>query len=336
MEIPFYISELLFEHDCVIIPDFGGFVGHYSPAKIHPISHTFYPPSKNILFNSKLTRDDGLLLDFISQRENISYQEARAMADQFVSEIKLQLLNKRKVVLGNIGILKLDLENKILFEPDTATNYLEDSWGLQGFVSPPVIRSKAVHRKEPIFIDRKPTSEETKRRRKILAPMLIAIPLLLITGWLIFSQQGLNLTGSQKTGIVTLPESANEDITSGHIKNELKSEAPALKNLDFTEEAVNQSLEEKEEYSELPVPVEIPVLKQKKYHIIGGAFADPENAEKLVGVLRNKGYNADRAGLSKSGLHMVSYLATPDKSEAMINLEMIRRDDNPSAWLLKK
>ncbi|MEZ5146058.1 MAG: hypothetical protein R2759_02945 [Bacteroidales bacterium] len=59
------------------------------------------------------------------------------------------------------------------------------------------------------------------------------------------------------------------------------------------------------------------------------------NAEKLVAILRQKGYHANRAGLSKSGLHMVEYLATIDKSEALVNLEMIRKDDNPSAWLLK-
>ena len=72
MDVSFFISELLYKHDCVILPGFGGFVTQFVPAKIHPINHTFYPPSKNILFNSKLTRDDGLLFDFIAASQKIA------------------------------------------------------------------------------------------------------------------------------------------------------------------------------------------------------------------------------------------------------------------------
>jgi len=82
MQLSGYISELLYENDCVIIPGFGGFVGNYSSAKIHPVNHTFYPPSKNILFNSKLTSDDGLLLHSVSIGENISYAEARSKTEK--------------------------------------------------------------------------------------------------------------------------------------------------------------------------------------------------------------------------------------------------------------
>jgi len=48
MDISSYISELLFEHDCVIIPNFGGFICNYKPADIHPIQNTVSPPAKAI------------------------------------------------------------------------------------------------------------------------------------------------------------------------------------------------------------------------------------------------------------------------------------------------
>ena len=66
------------------------------------------------------------------------------------------------------------------------------------------------------------------------------------------------------------------------------------------------------------------------------SFKSETNASKLVGILRAKGYDAQRAGLSRKGLFAVAYFSTHDKEEALINLAMIRRDDNPSAWLLKK
>ena len=54
MKVEKHISELLYDHDCVIIPELGGFVGNYTPAQIHPVRHTFTPPFKNIIFNIRI------------------------------------------------------------------------------------------------------------------------------------------------------------------------------------------------------------------------------------------------------------------------------------------
>ena len=51
MNVEKHIGELLYDHNCVIVPDLGGFVANYAPAKIHPTQHTFTPPTKNIVFN---------------------------------------------------------------------------------------------------------------------------------------------------------------------------------------------------------------------------------------------------------------------------------------------
>ena len=61
MDITAFIRELLFGHDCVIVPGFGGFIGNYTPASIDKSSGTFYPPVKQISFNRNLNHNDGLL-----------------------------------------------------------------------------------------------------------------------------------------------------------------------------------------------------------------------------------------------------------------------------------
>ena len=61
-----------------------------------------------------------------------------------------------------------------------------------------------------------------------------------------------------------------------------------------------------------------------------------DNADGLIATLREKGYDAQPAGQNPDGLHMVCYFSSEDKSEALINLAMIRKDSNPYAWLLKK
>ena len=59
-----YICELLYDHDCVIIPGLGGFIANFEPARIIRKQHTIMPPSKKIAFNGKLKNNDGLLADF--------------------------------------------------------------------------------------------------------------------------------------------------------------------------------------------------------------------------------------------------------------------------------
>ena len=65
--VEYYISELLFLHDCVIIPNFGGFVGNPKSAKLNKITGVLSPPSKQILFNANLKTNDGLLITHISK-----------------------------------------------------------------------------------------------------------------------------------------------------------------------------------------------------------------------------------------------------------------------------
>ena len=57
-----YISELLFLHDCIILPEFGGFVGNPQSAKLNKITGILSPPSKQILFNSNLNNDPANLV----------------------------------------------------------------------------------------------------------------------------------------------------------------------------------------------------------------------------------------------------------------------------------
>ena len=61
MKFDTYIAELLEEHDCVIVPDFGGFVANYAPANVNSINHRFDPPYRKISFNKLLVHNDGLL-----------------------------------------------------------------------------------------------------------------------------------------------------------------------------------------------------------------------------------------------------------------------------------
>jgi hypothetical protein len=333
MEIVKYISGLLYKHDYLVLPGFGGFVASYAPAKIHPINHTFLPPSKNIIFNANLTRDDGLLIHEIVMEENVSYGDASRAVDSFVSDILFRMDNGHEVMLEKIGIFQKDSSGNFYFDPDLAVNYLEESYGLTSFVSPPVNR-ESVHRKiEKQFTDRKLRPVKNNKSRKIVWISLAAILLLMLSGWFLFIP-GTHLKIAQQGNLLRFSNPAetrefhNADANTGTLKT-----ATPLKDLSFEEDATNNESLEPRSGS---IPETLNLQPLKKYYVIGGAFRIEGNAEKLISDLRSKGYSADHAGLTEEGLFMVCYFSSPDRSEALINLALIRKEDNPSAWLLRK
>ncbi|MCK5537667.1 MAG: hypothetical protein KAI79_12630, partial [Bacteroidales bacterium] len=56
-----YIRDLLYRYECVIIPEFGGLLTKTISTKIDEETNTFYPPTKQLGFNSQLIENDGLL-----------------------------------------------------------------------------------------------------------------------------------------------------------------------------------------------------------------------------------------------------------------------------------
>jgi len=338
MQIAGYINKLLYQHDCVIIPYLGGFITNYSPAKIHPVNHTFYPPSKSILFNPKLTRDDGLLIHNISIAESIAYETVKEKLQEQVQSIKTHLGRGEKVHLDNVGTLYQDQTDVILFDPDESVNYLNGSFGLPTFISPPIVRGTAQRRLEKRFTDRKPVPQHDKEKRRIVWAYAAMIPILIMIAWFIFGGN-FKQKDVHQSGMMDINDS--DKITTGTIPSDAEShksineKVKPLKDLNLKESNLSSDPEATDKKD---AEIEKPNEKSysKKYYIVGGAFQFKDNAENLIADLRRKGYEAEDAGRNDNGLYLVSYFSTPDKSEALSNLAIIRRDDNPAAWLLKK
>lgn len=140
MKIAYYIADLLFEHECIVIPGLGGFISKEHPASVHPVKHQFKPPYKEIVFNPHLRANDGMLLNFIAQQEQLSYGDAKQKLDRFVLKCLEELGNGRRITFRNIGFIQYDEHRQIIFQADENQNYLGSSFGLTGFVSPAIKR----------------------------------------------------------------------------------------------------------------------------------------------------------------------------------------------------
>ncbi|MFN5705676.1 MAG: hypothetical protein ACK45U_07470 [bacterium] len=123
-----YLPDLITHFECVIIPEFGGFISEKTGASINSIGN-LQAPKKNILFNQLLNHNDGLLANYIAQKENISYNEALDLIKSEVEEMLDQLEKNQVLKINKIGEFRL-LNEHIIFKADDDENYLIDSFGL--------------------------------------------------------------------------------------------------------------------------------------------------------------------------------------------------------------
>lgn len=129
MQLNQYIAELLEKHDCVIIPDFGGFIGRYKSAEIDEDNGLIYPPSKELLFNPKLTANDGLLGHTIAQKEHLSYEDSLSSIQETIDQWNKTLQSGGRIELEKIGFLYQE-NDQYVFEQSREINLLLSAYGL--------------------------------------------------------------------------------------------------------------------------------------------------------------------------------------------------------------
>ncbi len=143
-----HIRTLLQDHDCVIIPDFGGLIADYAPARIHPVRHTLAPPAKRVAFNQSLTRNDGLLVDALSAKLNLSTSQARQLVLEAVQRMNQELDAGRRTELSGIGTFRQAPGRGLEFEYTGSENLLGASFGLPELVARPVRATDALLARE--------------------------------------------------------------------------------------------------------------------------------------------------------------------------------------------
>ncbi|MFD2998940.1 SPOR domain-containing protein [Pontibacter toksunensis] len=176
-----HIKSLLYDHDCVIIPDFGGLITRYVSAKINPVKHTFAPPSKKIAFNEKLVLNDGLLISTIAYHNNISKEAAQQLVSDFVHQAKSRLHKENRFELHEIGVFKYSAEQKLEFEYVEGDNLLDASFGLPELVArpvrveePAVLRTLIKERQQERALEKQPLRKRLKRAYNVAAGLALA------------------------------------------------------------------------------------------------------------------------------------------------------------------
>jgi hypothetical protein len=349
IKIDVYISDLLYSYDCVVIPDFGGFVANYASAKIQPIQHKITPPSKQISFNKNLKSNDGLLSNHIAEKQSLSYNEANDLIKAFVDQ-SIEGLNKGdKIKIEKVGTLFLDPERNIQFIAEEKNDFLLDSFGLGSMRAQPIARAGAEERiqkeiKKVIPI----VKEEEKKRRSIFWPAAATFLVVLVGAYFLNLQYNVvdtsavqysNLFSVNNEKPLFEERKAAEFAQFEGNSVELKLRDGYFKYSISSTELTGIWVDNRTEEVELKVDntnvVKESLKQELKYHVMGGCFSNKRNAEKLVKKLTKKGYDARLLGEFKN-LHAVSFGSFASDGDARLLLSKVQAKENKAAWLLDK
>ncbi len=138
LEIEKHIENLLLEHDCVIVPELGGFVVRVKPAGCRAGTYSFEPARKEIVFNETLRHNDGLLIESYMQKERVDYNQARRLVADDVAALRAALREQGTCPLGHAGTLSLGEEERLVFLAGDAEWLNRAAFGLPPFVFEPL------------------------------------------------------------------------------------------------------------------------------------------------------------------------------------------------------
>jgi hypothetical protein len=362
------LHELLYTHDLVIVPRFGGFLTHYRSARLDEQRRVIHPPSKDLSYNRNLTRTDGLLTDHVARTEGIDHQQANAVIEGEVDAWLSKLNRNNRLELSRIGTFYRDQEGNLQFDPDRKVNYLKDAFGLRTVSAVPLVANPVTPTAdgpaEVRVLPLKPTEEATSERSFpwMWAAASVALLSAVATWWVVSSRgpngpevAGFDLFRRQeaavyvprKEPVALLTEEV--DTASFVLPGELHGvhqvpipgEESRLFTVDFGEAppAADSSVTEPITVKVEPAEPESTAVKTRtvtaRYHLIGGCFLLKDNADGFVADLQARGFAASIID-QKGGLYRVAYGSYPDRGLAEEALQAVRKEEAPEAWLLRR
>lgn len=293
-----HISQLLYQHDCLIIPQLGAFVASRVPATIDRKRGVMFPPRKEIVFNKNLQHNDGVLVAYVSSQCGVSLDEANNMVSDYVATLQNQLSQVGSAHIEGIGTLKKIGSNVMLLQ-DKSANFLTDSYGFA---------------QQAISVSTSGTSIPTiilHNTRRVAASIAV------LTGLLMISPEtrdvSIDKTYSQANVVAGLFSMSAEQPTQDATEQIAVEEAPVV-------EAEETAI----------------VEPTDRYYIIVGSFPTEREADSYIATMKSQGI--DGLEKLKSGKRTrVSAGQFADHDTAVRNNRTFRSIAGfENAWVLKE
>ncbi len=133
IELAQHIEALLLENDCVILPEFGGFITHHTAASWNEQEELFMPPVRTLGFNPQLKLNDGLLVQSYMATYDTNFPDANQKVKLAVEKLSNQLYTNGKVELTNVGEIRYTIRRTYEFTPFDDKAVAPALYGLDSF-----------------------------------------------------------------------------------------------------------------------------------------------------------------------------------------------------------
>ena len=343
VKIDKHIGELLYDHECVIVPELGGFLSSYVPSKIHSVRHMVLPPSKKIAFNIFLRQNDGLLANHVVQSEHLTYPEALREIETYVETCHKELSEGKKFIVERIGILSKDAETNIQFEPFTNVNYLKDAFGLSPVQYVQFNNNdfeQQVEKQLHDFISLRPSKSQPRPAVYRKKTRLNAVNTMLLSGSILWLCLNLYIVSPTKVNFASLNPFS--------VSKESSVSPEAAKPLVYTQPSIahTETVFVKTTEPILPETTVIPpsaelreAISSKQnnhsYFIIAAAFSSRANANKKAAELKSQGFANAEVIENGAGLKLVCYQGYATRENAVDELQKMKAL-NKEAWVFSK
>ena len=194
------LPGMFWDHDCVMLPGLGGFVCNPRSAWYDEAKRQIVPPSRDVLFNARLTTNDGLVANELMAKRGVMYPEALKAVEALVEHLQQQLEAGTTVELPGLGKLYREEDLQVRFMADAEFERMLQSFGhasiplvAREVTKPETVRATAVTEATPEPVVAKVTEEARVipfRVQLARAAAAVAIPLTLAGAYLLADPAG--------------------------------------------------------------------------------------------------------------------------------------------------
>ena len=320
------ISDLLFVRDTVVVPGLGAFVKKPVSAQVDTETNSFAMPSSIVEFDTNLREDNDLVVRYLSEKNEVSEDEAKKSLVSFVSDCFNTLKTKKKVVLNGIGSLSFDMNDNLAFEQDKSVNYNSDSFGLADFTLKPVMRFKSKEeikveieqqqrdKNMPVTVDEWAVHEEDGHTPRNWAAWYWILLVVFVLVGVFF--------GLYHFDVIHFGKTENQTLTEEYSRPDVVQVVPQNGQLmpqTETDSTVHNTLTN--------------LVPATEYRVVAGCYDQEDNAVWFSNVLKNAGFT--NAFYEKRGLRwFVSFDHYATYEESLDALMDIRENTKYQAWVL--
>ena len=355
IELAKHLEVLLLSNDCVIVPDFGGFVAHYVSAHIDERDGTFIPPIRTLGFNPQLKMNDSLLAQAYMESQDISYPEAIRHIELEIDEIRRIISHEGSFSLEGIGVLRANDEGTYLFEPNESGILSPSLYGLGTFEFLPLSATPVIKQEKekpqaqivdieteeekvsPSLIEIAETDEESESAisikmswiRNAVAVAAAIVLFFLLTTPVANSNMGSQTMSALQNSIIhkLMPKDTN-----------LMSATPVVRQNDIaTTKPVAPKDTTQQKPMEKPAPQQtVKTNTDNPYCLVLASQVKRSNAEEFVRMLQARGFKDTEIYINNNVVRVV-YGHFKSENAAYIELHNLRfEEDFEEAWVYKR